>query len=106
LPCAISKASRGSTPEHYFNSVRGESAQEKPKPATIPPVKQTLNADDGARILKTMSDLANGLERQAYEQLKKANQYPAGSTLRKLKEKHAKELLREVKRLRAKENKG
>ena len=65
-----------------------------------------LNADDGTRILKTMSDLANGLERQAYEQLKKANQYPAGSTLRKLKEKHAKELLREVKRLRAKENKG
>jgi hypothetical protein len=53
-----------------------------------------------------MSDLANGLERQAYEQLKKANQYPAGSTLRKLKEKHAKELFREVKRLRAKENKG
>jgi hypothetical protein len=53
-----------------------------------------------------MSDLANGLERLAYEQLKKANQYPAKSTLRKLKENHAKELLREVKRLRAKENKG
>jgi len=52
LLCAMSKASRGSTPEHYFNSVRGESAQEKPKPATIPPVKQTLNADDGARIFK------------------------------------------------------
>lgn len=49
---------------------------------------------------------SNGLERQAYDQLKKANQYPAGSTLRKLKEKHAKELFREVKRLRAKENKG
>jgi hypothetical protein len=47
-----------------------------------------------------MSDLANGLERQAYEQLKKANQYPAGSTLRMLKENHAQELLREVKRLR------
>ncbi len=48
-----------------------------------------------------MSDLANGLERQAYEQLRKARQYPAESTLRQLKEKHAKELLQEAKRLRA-----
>jgi len=43
---------------------------------------------------------------KSVEQLKKANQYPAGSTLRKLKEKHAKELFREIKRLRAKKNKG
>jgi hypothetical protein len=47
-----------------------------------------------------MSDLANGLERQAYDQLRKARQYPAASTLRKLKEKHAKELFQEAKRLR------
>jgi hypothetical protein len=47
-----------------------------------------------------MSDLADGLERQAYDQLRKARQYPAASTLRKLKEKHAKELFQEAKRLR------
>ena len=47
-----------------------------------------------------MSDLANGLERQAYDQLRKARQYPAASSLRKLKEKHAKELFQEAKRLR------
>jgi hypothetical protein len=35
---------------------------------------------------ETMSDLADGLERQAHEQLRKAKQYPAGSSLRKLKE--------------------
>ena len=50
-----------------------------------------------------MSNLADGLERQAYLQLTKAKQYPAESTLRKLKEKHAKELFQEVKRLRANE---
>jgi hypothetical protein len=47
-----------------------------------------------------MSDLANGLERQAYEQLRKARQYPAESSLRKLNEKHVKELLQQAKRLR------
>jgi hypothetical protein len=64
--------------------------------------KQSFNADDSARILRTMSDLANNLERQAYEQLRKAKKYPAGSSLRKLKEKYARELFQEVKRLRVK----
>jgi hypothetical protein len=49
-----------------------------------------------------MSDLADGLERHAHEQLRKAKQYPAGSSLRKLKERHAQELFQEVKRLRVK----
>lgn len=52
-----------------------------------------------------MSKLANGLERLAYEQVRKARQYPACSSLRKLKEKHAQELFQEVKRLRKKKNK-
>jgi hypothetical protein len=53
-----------------------------------------------------MSDLAKSLERQAYEQKRKAKQYPRGGTLRMLKEKHAQELFREVKRLRANEKPG
>ena len=53
-----------------------------------------------------MSDLPNSLERQAYAQKCKAKQYPRGSTLRILKEKHAQDLFREVKRLRAHKKPG
>ena len=59
-----------------------------------------LNAYDCASIPRTMSDLATRLEREAYEQIRNAKQYPRESTLRMLKENHAQELLREVKRLR------
>ncbi len=47
-----------------------------------------------------MSDLAKNLEREAYEKLREAKQYPPGSSLRMLKEKHGRELFQEVKRLR------
>jgi hypothetical protein len=64
--------------------------------------EQSFNADDSARILRRMSELANSLERQACEQLRKAREFPAGSSLRNLKEKYARELFQEVKRLRVK----
>jgi hypothetical protein len=50
-----------------------------------------------------MSDITKSLEQLAYEQLRKAKQYPAGSSLRFLKEKHARELLQDVKRMRARQ---
>jgi len=83
-------------------TLRAEPKQtrETSKAATNSSVKLTLNAYDGAWIPRTMSDLAKRLEREAYEQIRKAKQYPRGSTLRMLKENHAQELLREVKRLR------
>jgi hypothetical protein len=53
-----------------------------------------------------MSELAKRLECEAYEQIRKAKQYPRGSTVRMLKEKHAQELLREVTRLRTNDTPG
>ena len=52
--------------------------------------------------MRNNGDIGKSLEQLAYEQLKRARQYPASSSLRFLKEKHARELLQEVKRMRAK----
>jgi hypothetical protein len=51
--------------------------------------------------VRNNGDIGKSLEQLAYEQLKRAKQYPVGSSLRFLKEKHARELLQEVKRMRA-----
>ena len=51
--------------------------------------------------MRNNGDIAKSLELLAYDQLKRAKQYPARSSLRSLKEKHARELLQEVKRIRA-----
>jgi hypothetical protein len=48
-------------------------------------------------------DIAKSLEQLAYDQLKRVKQYPAGSSLRFLKEKHARERLQEAKRMRARQ---
>jgi hypothetical protein len=53
--------------------------------------------------VRNNGDIAKSLEQLAYDQLKRAKQYPAGSSLRFLKEKHARERLQEAKRMRARE---
>jgi hypothetical protein len=45
------------------------------------------------RRLRNNDDIVKSLKLLAYDQLKRAKQYPARSSLRSLKEKHARELL-------------
>ena len=64
-------------------------------------LQETINKHNKKRLVRNDGDIVRSLELLAYDQLKRAKQYPARSSLRSLKEKHARELLQEVKRIRA-----
>jgi hypothetical protein len=68
---------------------------------TQPDFRKRLTSTRKRDLVRNDGDIVRSLELLAYDQLKRAKQFPARSSLRSLKEKHARELLQEVKRMRA-----